>query len=97
MAKLSLTIDGNQVKELTVEGSGWKATYDSESNEFRFEPGKHAMPSTQIITIPLDHNGWIDVGGVCMYSTDQERFVKQKKQAEETSVSYTHLTLPTKA
>jgi len=82
MAKLSLTIDGNQVKELTVEGAGWKATYDPEKNRFHFEPSYIAESSTQPITIPLDHNGWIYIGGVCMYSREQQQFVELKKQSE---------------
>jgi len=87
MALITLQTEGGKITKLTFESYGWKAHFDTAEETFKFEPGKHAMPSTQPIEIPLDGNGWIVIGGVCMYSTDQEQFVKQKKQAEETSVA----------
>jgi len=86
MALITLQTEGGKITRITFEGFGWKAHFVTAEETFRFEPKNNAVPSTQPIEIPLNGNGWIDIGGAMMTSTEQERYVKnwKEKQVEET-------------
>jgi len=82
VAKLTqLQLKNGQLQKLEIEGAGWQVSYDPELSVLKFQP-LHTCPGTQTIEIPLESNGWIWIGGVCMYSTEQKEFVKRKKEEE---------------